>query len=85
MGHQQHSQVLVDTAQPTAVYLDKLQGRGLEELLEHHPIVTLERKQVTQLKNFSVSDTCAAINVSSDLLPCCHTNPKWSQSLQQQK
>lgn len=45
VGHQQHSQVLVDAAQPTAVYLDKLQGRGLEELLKHHPVVTLERKQ----------------------------------------
>lgn len=44
--HQQHRQVLIDAAQPTAVYLDKLQGRGLEELLEHHPVVTLNRKQL---------------------------------------
>lgn len=51
VSHQQHGQVLVDTAQPTAVYLDKLQCRGLQELLKHHPVVTLERKlNSTQLK-----------------------------------
>lgn len=44
--HQQHCQVLIDAAQPAAVYLDKLQGGGLEELLEHHPVVTLDRKQL---------------------------------------
>lgn len=40
--HQQHGQVLVDAAQATAVYLDKLEGRGLEELLKHHPVLTLD-------------------------------------------
>lgn len=41
--HQQHGQVLVDAAQPTAVDLDKLQRRGLEELLKHHPVLALVR------------------------------------------
>jgi len=48
VGHQQHRQVLVDAAQPAAVDLDELQGRGLEELLEHHPVVTLEKETTTQ-------------------------------------
>lgn len=39
--HQQHSQVLVDAAQPTDVDLDKLQRRGLKELLKHHSVVAL--------------------------------------------
>lgn len=43
--HQQHGQVLVDAAQAAAVYLDKLEGRGLEELLKHHPVLTLENKK----------------------------------------
>lgn len=42
VGHQEHGQVLVDAAQAAAVDLDELEGRGLEELLEHHPVVTLD-------------------------------------------
>lgn len=42
VSHQQHSQVLVDAAQPTAVNLHKLQRAGLEELLEHDSVVTLQ-------------------------------------------
>lgn len=42
--HQEHGQVLVDAAQATAVYLDKLEGRGLEKLLKHHPVLTLDKK-----------------------------------------
>lgn len=57
VGHQEHGQVLVDTTQPTAVYLDKLQGRGLEELLKHHPVVTLEKKQTQP-------ETMNTINIS---------------------
>lgn len=45
MSHQHHGQILVNTAHPAAVDLDKLQGRRLEELLKHHPVVTLNRKR----------------------------------------
>lgn len=44
VSHQHHRQILVDTAHPAAVDLDKLQSRRLEELLKHHPVVTLNRK-----------------------------------------
>lgn len=44
--HQQHGQVLVDASQATAVYLDELEGRSLEELLKHHPVVTLGNKTI---------------------------------------
>lgn len=44
--HQHYGQVLVNAAKPAAVDLDKLQGRGLEELLKHHPVVTLDGKQL---------------------------------------
>lgn len=88
VGHQQHGQVLVDAAQPTAVYLDKLQRRGLEELLKHHPVVTLQRKQLPHQKleilEIPSIDVCTWANLSSDLLPRCHSNPEWSQSLKQQ-
>lgn len=46
MRHQQHSQVLVDASQATAVYLDELEGRSLEELLKHHPVMTLGHETI---------------------------------------
>lgn len=45
VSHQQHRQILVDTTDSAAVDLDKLQGRGLEELFKHHPAVTLNKNQ----------------------------------------
>lgn len=45
VSHQHHCQILVDAAHPAAVDLDKLQSRRLEELLKHHPVVTLNRRQ----------------------------------------
>lgn len=45
VSHQQHRQILVDAAHSAAVDLDKLQGRGLEELFKHHPAVTLKKKE----------------------------------------
>lgn len=44
--HQQHGQVLVDASQATAVYLDELEGRSLEELLKHHPVMTLGNETI---------------------------------------
>lgn len=41
-GHEQHWEVLIDTSQPAAVDLEKLQGFRLEELLKYHSIVALE-------------------------------------------
>lgn len=44
LGHQQHREVLVDTSQPAAVDLQKLQGFRLQELLKYHSVVALERE-----------------------------------------
>ena len=44
LGHQQHREVLVDTSQPAAVNLQKLQSFRLQELLKYHSVVALERE-----------------------------------------
>lgn len=77
--HQEHGQVLVDAAQATAVYLDKLEGRGLEELLKHHPVLTLDKK----MKSITGFIPGSTVQKLSNLLSRCHTDPQWSQSLQQ--
>lgn len=53
--HQQHSQVLVDASQATAVYLNKLEGWSLKELLKHHPVMALGNKTIRKSINNWIS------------------------------
>lgn len=89
--HQEHGQVLVDAAQATAVYLDKLEGRGLEELLKHHPVLTLDKKLNQLLSLFQAARCKNYPTCSPDATPipsgakACNRKAAWLIRCQPEK